>query len=210
MSKLPLSISLALLICLLCATARANTRPEPMDAAAAAEMPGTGLDTGTVTDDPTIHTGHWSFDEKKFEQKLHEQEGVLAPDDPSFHSGYWSATGGKSSGTAEKLSGNDTVSKQTNSGQAGEPATPSSEGSGIDGGHSVIVTDVEKCYSQLDPVTAATIRDTYVKPYEECQRRLSEKTLQQKYPRPETPPEAETPRNYVRVQSSSLGGPAAP
>lgn len=68
------------------------------------------------------------------------------------------------------------------------------------------VTSVESCINQLPPAMAAEVRQS-LKPYEDCQKRLGQ-VLEKKAEQEEkletaknAVPEAETPRNYVRVQS---------
>ncbi len=68
------------------------------------------------------------------------------------------------------------------------------------------VTSVESCISQLPPAMAAEVRQS-LKPYEDCQKRLGQ-VLEKKAEQEEkletaknAAPEAETPRNYVRVQN---------
>ncbi len=68
------------------------------------------------------------------------------------------------------------------------------------------VTSVEGCINQLPPAMAAEVRQS-LKPYEDCQKRLSQ-VLEKKAEQQEKQeavknavPEAETPRNYVRVQA---------
>lgn len=71
------------------------------------------------------------------------------------------------------------------------------------------VTSAEECLKQLDPDEAMDIRKNALMPWQECQRRLQEKLKQEKEKKQSekaeaekepTPPAAETPRNYIRVQ----------
>ena len=39
--------------------------------------------------------------------------------------------------------------------------------------HTVMVTSIEKCYAQLDRAETVDIERNFIKPYEECQRRLA-------------------------------------
>lgn len=73
------------------------------------------------------------------------------------------------------------------------------------------VTSVDDCISQLPPALAADVRQS-LKPYEDCQRSLK-KVLEKKATEKESVasearqvPEAETPRNYVRVQTPAEAG----
>jgi hypothetical protein len=43
------------------------------------------------------------------------------------------------------------------------------------GGHTVVVTSLKKCYTQLGREEALEIETKYTKPYEECQKRLAAK-----------------------------------
>jgi hypothetical protein len=66
-----------------------------------------------------------------------------------------------------------------------------------------VVTSVQKCLNQLDPVDAAEIKGKFVQPYQECQRRLSaklERKKQEEAKAAAATPVAVTPRNFVRVK----------
>lgn len=65
-----------------------------------------------------------------------------------------------------------------------------------------VVTSLKKCLEKLDPEDVIDIRKNYMKPYQECQHRLQMKLQRKKTASAlkEAPPQAETPRNYVRVQ----------
>ena len=92
--------------------------------------------------------------------------------------------------------------------------------------HSFIVTSIEKCYKQLGHADALDIQQHFVKPYEECQRRLSIKTQQehelkagqQKKPppaqnAPDNPPAVQPLSDqglYFRVQKNALPPPPPP
>ncbi len=45
--------------------------------------------------------------------------------------------------------------------------------------HNVVVTSIEKCYAQLNHAEVLDIETNYVKPYEECQKRLARKIKNQ-------------------------------
>jgi hypothetical protein len=64
---------------------------------------------------------------------------------------------------------------------ADEPAA-ATEGGGKESGegekqasNSYVVTSIQKCYAQLGREEALDIQKNYIKPYQECQRRLAEK-----------------------------------
>ncbi|MDE1151391.1 MAG: hypothetical protein PW788_02545 [Micavibrio sp.] len=69
---------------------------------------------------------------------------------------------------------------------------------------SSVVTSIDTCLNQLDPADAAEIRNSYIKPYQECQSRLAAKLAKKKTAKVTTQKnglEAESPRNFVRVQT---------
>ena len=93
--------------------------------------------------------------------------------------------------------------------------------------HSFIVTSIEKCYAQLGHADALDIQQHFVKPYEECQRRLAIKTQQEhelkagqqknaKTPpaqNPDAPPAVQPLSDqglYFRVQKNALPPPPSP
>jgi|GEM_PF-1958449 len=83
---------------------------------------------------------------------------------------------------------------------------PAKEGE-FEGGHTATVTSVKSCLDELPPEDAAEIRRNYLKPYQECQRRaqaLSVKRVKagEDAEKP-TPKEAESPRNFIRVQKDT-------
>lgn len=82
----------------------------------------------------------------------------------------------------------------------------------FEGGHTTVVTSVKTCLDELPPADAAEIRSNYLKPYQECQRRtqaLSVKRLKagDEEDKPESK-EAESPRNFIRVQKDTTPGKA--
>lgn len=70
------------------------------------------------------------------------------------------------------------------------------------------VTSTQGCYDQLEPDEALNIQRNSLKPYQECLELLAQKlekkkTLEvQKQAEGNAVPEAETPRNYIRVQGA--------
>lgn len=89
---------------------------------------------------------------------------------------------------------------------AGDDLSIDSEDS-IPAAQSHTVTSPQTCFDQLDPAEALEIQKRSLKPYQECLMKLSEKLQRQKTIDLEAAeaeddvPEAETPRNYVRVQA---------
>lgn len=76
------------------------------------------------------------------------------------------------------------------------------------------VTPVNACLEQLPPEEAAEVRARYLKPYQECQRRLQIHAIKRAKAGAKddehAPEQAESPRNFVRVQKDSRPAPAAP
>lgn len=74
------------------------------------------------------------------------------------------------------------------------------------------VTPVSGCLDQLPPEEAAEVRTRYLKPYQECHRRLQihaiKKAKAVKEGETEKQTQAESPRNFVRVQKDAA--PTAP
>lgn len=82
--------------------------------------------------------------------------------------------------------------------------------------HTIVVTSIETCYAELGPEAAADIQKNYIKPWEECRKRLAikrkkDQTLKAgETKKPETgesAPDKETPPavgGYYRVQKTSL------
>jgi hypothetical protein len=69
------------------------------------------------------------------------------------------------------------------------------------------VTPVSGCLDQLPPEEAAEVRARYLKPYQECQRRLQIHAIKRakagKESESEKQTQAESPRNFVRVQKDT-------
>lgn len=77
------------------------------------------------------------------------------------------------------------------------------------------VTPVTGCLDQLPPEEAAEVRARYLKPYQECQRRLHSHALKKAKAGAETQEAegakpAESPRNFVRVQKDAAPAKQAP
>ena len=76
------------------------------------------------------------------------------------------------------------------------------------------VTPVSGCLAQLPPEEAAEVRARYLKPYQECQRRLHIHALKKVKAGAEEDTEdkkqAESPRNFVRVQKDADPAPQTP
>lgn len=62
---------------------------------------------------------------------------------------------------------------------ADSQADAGAQGADVPASHTVVVTSIEKCYAQLSRADALDIEQHYLKPYEECQRRLALKLKQQ-------------------------------
>ena len=72
------------------------------------------------------------------------------------------------------------------------------------------VTSIEKCYKQIGREDALDIQRNFVKPYQECQRRLALKLKKAtEKPVPETKkdakPEPEIPQGFYRVPAKEKG-----
>lgn len=69
------------------------------------------------------------------------------------------------------------------------------------------VTPVSACLDQLPPEEAAEVRARYLKPYQECQRRLQIHAIKKAKAGEEAESkeekQAESPRNFVRVQKDT-------
>ena len=76
------------------------------------------------------------------------------------------------------------------------------------------VTPVSGCLGQLPPEEAAEVRARYLKPYQECQRRLHmhavKKAKAGDAAESEDSKQAEGPRNFVRVQKEADAAPQTP
>lgn len=65
------------------------------------------------------------------------------------------------------------------------------------------VTSLQKCLDQLGAKDAIDIQSNYMKPWQECQRRLEEKLEKEQAQKVQEAKEATTPitpRNYIRIQ----------
>lgn len=63
-----------------------------------------------------------------------------------------------------------------------------------------VVTPLKECLDQLPPEDIADIRQNYLKPYQECQRRLADLRHKKATAGEKEPAAAVTPRNFIRVQ----------
>lgn len=105
------------------------------------------------------------------------------------------------------------IQADDSSNSAAEPNIESPQSTTIEPAQSATVTSTQSCYDQLEPAEALQIQRTSLKPYQECLELLSskmekEKTIAvDKATAEAVVPEAENPRNYVRVQNTA---PAAP
>ncbi len=75
------------------------------------------------------------------------------------------------------------------------------------GAQSYVVTSVQKCFDMLQRSDIIDIQKNFVKPYEECHRRVAAQAAEReaaaraaKAAAGAQEPAAETPMNYVRVQ----------
>lgn len=61
------------------------------------------------------------------------------------------------------------------SGDAAPPAPAGDGGGEVPAAKSAVVTSLQKCYAQLGREEALEVQMNYIKPYQECQRRLARK-----------------------------------
>jgi len=100
-------------------------------------------------------------------------------------------------------SGDDAGAAPDDSADNGDSSDNDDESNKIMPAQSAVVTSVDACLKQLDPDEAAEVRRNYQRPYQECQSRLAEKLSKKKTAKAgaaQKGPEAESPRNFVRVQ----------
>jgi hypothetical protein len=71
-----------------------------------------------------------------------------------------------------------------------------------------VVTSLQKCLDQLEPEEAAIVKSSYNKPYQTCHAMLAAKATKKTKAKKklQEEPEAETARNYVRVQDGRTAG----
>lgn len=74
-----------------------------------------------------------------------------------------------------------------------------------------VVTSLQKCLDQLEPEEQAIVRANYNKPYQTCNSMLAAKAGKKKKAAKKAAeePEAESARNFVRVQDERTAGAAA-
>jgi hypothetical protein len=69
------------------------------------------------------------------------------------------------------------------------------------------ITSIQKCYDQLTRKDALDIQKNYIKPYQECQRRLELKIKKEQWlkdkPATAQDPVPEKPENFFRVQAKN-------